>query len=171
LSTTSDIKDPKNGITLKELKFKNSESLGAFRKNAYLSRRGPICVDNEETGEPELTMPAEKAITEVFHEFSEINEKTNGQRMMTQELCIEFASKVTKQKSSINDPRVTDLLEKYSVDKNAEEKQIDLNGLKKFCIQSCIIGKEDSLRNNFRVLGYAQDLKRLPRDGEPENIL
>ena len=96
LSTTSDIKDPKNGITLKELKFKNSESLGAFRKNAYLSRRGPIVVDNDETGEPELTMPAEKAITEVFHEFSEINEKTNGQRMMTQELCIEFASKVTK---------------------------------------------------------------------------
>jgi hypothetical protein len=149
------VKDPKNGVTLKELKFKNSESLGAFRKNAYLTRRGPVVVDNEETGEAELTLAADRAITEVFHEFSEVNEKTNGERMMTQELCIEFASKVTKQKSSIYDPRVVDLLEKYSVDNTAEEKLIDLNGLKRFCINSCLIGKEDSLRANFRVLGYA----------------
>lgn len=90
---------------------------------------------------------------------------------MTQELCIEFASRVTKQKSSIYDPRVVDLLEKYSIDNKAEYKLIDLNGLKRFCINSCLIGKEDSLRGNFRVLGYAQDLKRLPRDGEHENIL
>lgn len=52
------MKDPKNGVTLKELKFKNSESLGAFRKNAYLTRRGPVVLDNEETGEAELTLAA-----------------------------------------------------------------------------------------------------------------
>ena len=66
---------------------------------------------------------------------------------------------------------MVDLLEKYSMDKNAEERLIDCDGLRRFCINSCIIGKEDSLRANFRLLGYAQDLRRLPRDGEPDNIL
>lgn len=166
-----DIKDPLNGVTLKELKFESNESLGIFRRSAYHTRRGPIVVDNEKTGEPELTQVAERAVSEIFNEFSEISEKTGGQRMMTQELCIEFTHKVTKSTSSIDDPRVIEILKKFSVDSNAAEKMIDLNGLKRFCINSCTMGKEETLRNNFRTLGYAQDLKRFPKDGEPDNIL
>jgi len=96
MASTSDVKDPKNGVTLKELKFKSSEQLGAFRKNAYLTRRGPIVVDDEETGEAKLTPPADRAISEVFQEYSEVSEKTNGQRLMTSDLCVDFVSKVTK---------------------------------------------------------------------------
>ena len=77
MSSTSDVKDPKNGVTLKELKFKSNEQLGAFRKNAYLTRRGPIVVDDEVTGEAKLTPSADKAVSEVFYEYSTINEKTN----------------------------------------------------------------------------------------------
>lgn len=171
MSSTSDVKDLKNGLTLKELKFKSSEQLGAFRKNAYLSRRGPIVVDNEETGEAELSQAAERALEEVFELYSVANETTGGERRMTKELCVEFTSKVTEQRSSVDDPRVAELMEQYCVDKNAEEKLVALEGLKRFCINACLAGKEDSLRCNFRRLGYAQDLRRLPRDGEPDNIL
>jgi len=83
MSSTSDVKDPKNGLTLKELRFKSSEHLGAFRKNAYLRRRGLIVVDNEETGEAELSPAAARALEEVFEQYSVCNEKTGGVRMMT----------------------------------------------------------------------------------------
>lgn len=171
MSATADVKDPKNGVTLKELKFKANEQLGAFRKNAYLSRTVPLVVDNDETGQPELSEAATRALEEVFEQYSEVKEEAGGQRWMTKELCVEFTSKVTEQKSSLDDPRVTDLMQQYCVDKDAEEKLVGLDGLKRFCINACLAGREDSLRGNFRRLGYAQDLRRLPRDGEPDNIL
>jgi hypothetical protein len=46
MSNSSDIKDPKNGETLKELKFKSNENIGAYRKSSYMSRRVPIVIDN-----------------------------------------------------------------------------------------------------------------------------
>jgi hypothetical protein len=46
MSNSSDIKDPKNGETLKELKLKSNENLGAYRKSSYMSRRVPIVIDN-----------------------------------------------------------------------------------------------------------------------------
>ena len=171
MAESKDIKDPFNGVTLKDMNIKKNEHFGVFRKGAYLTRRGPIILDNEETGKPELTPAADAAITEVFHRFSEISEKTGGKRMMTQELCVVFVHVVTMVKSSLEDPRVQDLLNKYSVDKEAEEKLIDLAGMKQFCINSCIIGKEDQLRTNFRLLGYGQDLRKLPQDGQSESIL
>lgn len=170
MSSTSDVKDPNNGVTLKELRFKSSEHLGAFRKNAYLRRRGLIVVDNEETGEAELSQAAARAVEEVFEQYSVCNEKTGGVRMMTKELCVAFTEKVTDNRSSVDDRRVTELMDQYCIDKNAEEKLVAVDGLKRFCINACLAGKEDSLRGNFRRLGYAQDLRRLPRDGEPENI-
>ena len=66
LSNTSDIKDNKNGVTLAELKLKSTEILGAFRKSTYLTRKVPVVVDNEETGEPDLTKEATAALEEVF---------------------------------------------------------------------------------------------------------
>ena len=75
--------------------------------------------------------------------------------MMTKELCVEFTEKVTDNKSSVDDRRVTELMDHYCVDKDAEEKLVALDGLKRFCINACLAGKEDSLRGNFRRLGYA----------------
>jgi len=46
-------------------------------------------------------------------------------------------------------------MDHYCVDKDAEEKLVALDGLKRFCINACLAGKEDSLRGNFRRLGYA----------------
>lgn len=154
MTETKDVKDHLNGVTLKVLNFKNNELLGAFRKGAYLTRKGPIVVDNEQTGEAELTKNAEKAVIEIFERFSEVSEKTHGAKLMTLEQVIKFVQTVTKTPSNIHDPRVSDLLTKYCMDVNAPEKFIDINGLRRFCLSSCLIGKEESLRNNFRLLGY-----------------
>ena len=90
MTETKDVKDHLNGVTLKVLNFKNNEHLGAFRKGAYLTRKGPIVVDNERTGEAELTPNAEKAVIEIFERFSEVNEKTHGAKLMTSEQVIKF---------------------------------------------------------------------------------
>lgn len=171
MSSTSDVKDPNNGVTLKELKFKQNEQLGAFRKSAYLTRRGPIVQDSEETGEPELSKPAERALEEVLEQYSVINEETGGERLMTRTLCALFTATVTAQRAGEDDQRVAEFMDQYCIDKNAEVKLVGLEGLRRFCITACVTGKEDSLRGNFRRLGYAQDLTRLPRDGEPDNVL
>lgn len=67
---STDLKDPKNGETLKELKLKPNENLGAYRKSSYMSRRVPILVDNYQTGEAELTEKALEVSQEIFDEFS-----------------------------------------------------------------------------------------------------
>lgn len=171
MSSTSEVSDPGNGMTLKELKFKANEQLGAYRLTPHHYRReGPIVVDNEETDQPELSKEAHRALGEVFEQYSTPIESLGGVRMMTKALCVEFTAKVTDGRSSADDPRVTDLMDKYCTDKEAEEKLVGLDGLKRFCVDACVGGKEESLRGNFRRLGYSRDLRRLPRDGEPENI-
>ena len=32
-------------------------------------------------------------------------------------------------------------------------------------------GREDKLRENFKKLGYSQDLKHFPKDGEDDDIM
>ena len=64
-------------------------------------------------------------------------------------------------------------MKNYSSNKeNTEVKDlyINLNGFRQFFIDSCIQGREDKLRANIKRMGYSQDLTRLPKDGEPENI-
>jgi len=46
MQTSQDLKDINNGTTLSELKFKNNENLGAFKKSTYLARKAPIVEDN-----------------------------------------------------------------------------------------------------------------------------
>ena len=55
MSNSSDIKDPNNGHILTDLKIKNNENLGAFKKSTYLLRKAAIVEDSQETGQPELT--------------------------------------------------------------------------------------------------------------------
>jgi hypothetical protein len=70
MSNSTDLKDPKNGETLKELKLKSNENLGAYRKSSYMSKRVPILIDNHVTGEAELTEKALEITQEIFEEFS-----------------------------------------------------------------------------------------------------
>ena len=70
MSNSTDLKDPKNGETLKELKLKSNENLGAYRKSSYMSKRVPILIDNHVTSEAELTEKALEITQEIFEEFS-----------------------------------------------------------------------------------------------------
>ena len=47
MSTTKDIKDVRNGDTLKEINFGKAEQLSLYRKNAFLTRRAQIMFDDE----------------------------------------------------------------------------------------------------------------------------
>ena len=80
MSNSNDLKDPKNGETLKELKLKSNENLGAYRKSSYMSRRVPILVDNHKTGEAELTEKALEVTEEIFEEFSIESEIESSQK-------------------------------------------------------------------------------------------
>ncbi len=90
MSNSTDLKDPKNGETLKELKLKPNENLGAYRKSSYMSRRVPILVDNNQTGEAEFTEKALEVTKEIFEEFSVEAEIENSQnsRVMKAEQAI-----------------------------------------------------------------------------------
>jgi lipoprotein-releasing system ATP-binding protein len=46
----------------------------------------------------------------------------------------------------------------------------EFTALENICIPGFIQGREEKLRMNIKRLGYSQDLTRLPKDGEPENI-
>ena len=80
MSNSNDLKDPKNGETLKELKLKSNENLGAYRKSSYMSRRVPILIDNYKTGEAELTEKALEVTEEIFEEFSIESEIESSQK-------------------------------------------------------------------------------------------
>ena len=58
MSTTKDIKDARNGDTLKEINISKSENLSFYRKNAYLTRKVQLVYDNEE-GKAVFTSRAE----------------------------------------------------------------------------------------------------------------
>ena len=42
MATTQDLRDTSNGCTLKEMKFKSNENIGAFKKSDVRHRKAPI---------------------------------------------------------------------------------------------------------------------------------
>ena len=65
--------------------------------------------------------------------------------------CVEFTREVTGELSGLNDPRVVRFMSTYDVDQKGE---IPFEQFIKFFIDSCIAGKDDTLRSNLRHLGY-----------------
>ena len=57
MSSQKDIKDVRNGDTLKEISFGKAEQLSLYRKNAFLTRRAQILFDDE-AGNPGFTARA-----------------------------------------------------------------------------------------------------------------
>lgn len=82
--------------------------------------------------------------------------------------CIEFTRNVTGEMSGPQDPRVVRFMNTYDHDKNGK---IKYEYFSQFFIDACVIGKDDTLRSNLRHLGYAQNLSKLQRDGDHDNIL
>jgi len=87
---------------------------------------------------------------------------------MTKEMCVEFTKKCTGEISSPDDPRVTNFLAKYDPDRTGS---VSRTQLQRFFVDSCLCGKDDTLRENLRRLGYAPDLSKLPVPGDPDSIL
>jgi len=146
------LKDPKNGSTLQELKFKSNEILGAYRKSAYSTPREPVLEDSDSG--PVLTKQTKSACFEIFKEFASVD--LNGEFYMNLADCIKFTAKCTAQPSSEDDIRVQTYMKNYSLQREfTPESLVPLKGLEQFCIDSCVEGREDKLRSNFRRLGYA----------------
>jgi hypothetical protein len=59
LSGSRDIKDSRNGDTLKEITIGKNEQLSFKRKSAFLTRKVPILVDDDKTGEAVFTFRAQ----------------------------------------------------------------------------------------------------------------
>jgi len=74
LSNSEDLKDPMNGNTLSDLKFKQNETLSAYRRLGDNTVKAAILQDNPETNLPELTAKAQIVSKEIFERFSEENE-------------------------------------------------------------------------------------------------
>ena len=65
MATTKDIKDARNGDTLKEINIAKSENLSFYRKNAYLTRKAQLVYDNDE-GKAVFSSRADAVMKEVF---------------------------------------------------------------------------------------------------------
>jgi hypothetical protein len=74
MSNSEDLKDPMNGNTLTELKFKPNETLSAYRRIGDNTVKAAILQDNPETNLPELTDKAQIVSKEIFERFAVENE-------------------------------------------------------------------------------------------------
>jgi hypothetical protein len=52
-----------------------------------------------------------------------------------------------------------------------EDCLVSFENFEQFIINQCLNSKDDELRAGLKNLGYAQDLSKLPKDGDPDNIL
>ena len=171
MSTSKDIKDTRNGDTLKDINIAKSENLSFYRKNAYLTRKAQLIQDNEK-GEPEFTTRAENVISEVFERFSDYSEDFD-RRIMTKWHCINYTHYCTGTESGEHDPRVTNFMDKFSFMGQKEdfdgnplpevvecEQVVDLQGYKNFVMHCVCNAKEERYRANLRKLGYNNDLSK-----------
>ena len=169
MANSSDLKDATNGTTLSDLKFKANENIGAFKKSTFLVRKAPIVADDAETGKPQLTFKASQVIEEILGRYSTTTEE--GAKVMTKEQCVEFtriATKETAARSSEADPKVVQFFADYDREGNG---YITADSFKQFFVDACVNGKDMTVRENLRRLGYSQDLRKMVSDGEPENLL
>ena len=52
-----------------------------------------------------------------------------------------------------------------------DDCKVSFENFQQFIINQCLNSKDDELRVGLKNLGYAQDLSKLPIDGNPDNIL
>lgn len=166
MSKSEDLKDPMNGNTLSDLGFKPNETLSAYRRIGDSSVKAAILEDNPETKLPELTAKAEAVSKEIFDRFSEENE--DKQRYITKSSSSEFVKAAIGGSTTTSGKMVTKFFEDWVWE---GEKGIPFEKFQKFFVETCQAGQDDALRVALRNLGYGPNLKLLPQDGDPDNIL
>mmetsp|Transcript_39087 Transcript_39087/g.59593 ORF Transcript_39087/g.59593 Transcript_39087/m.59593 type:complete len:246 (-) Transcript_39087:4436-5173(-) len=159
------IKDTLNGTTLADMKFSESELIAAFPKVQAMAKKAPIMRDHPETGEPELTLRAHQIIEEIFLRFATDHDGFMG---FNQNEMMTFIATSTNTKVEEDDQRLAVLKEKYC---QTKPEIVGVDDLKKFYFDKCLEGNEETIRKNFKDLGYANDLQRIPQDGDPSNVL
>ena len=71
---------------------------------------------------------------------------------MTKETCVEFTKRCTGEMSYDYDPRVVIFMNKYDPEK---EGSVSFAHFPQFFVDACVSGRDDTLRENLRKLGYA----------------
>ena len=166
MSSSEDLKDPMNGNTLTDLKFKPNETLSVYRRIGDSNFKEAILRDNEETKLPELTPKAQIVSQEIFDRFAVENE--DKEKYITKSTSSEFTKAALGASTSTNGKIVTKFFEDWVWE---GEKGIPYAKFQKFFVETCQAGQDDALRFALRNLGYGPNLKALAKDGEPDNIL
>ena len=143
MSNASDIKDPNNGCTLADLKLKNNENLGAFKKSMYVQRKEAIVMDDTVSGEPKLTTMAQDSIQEIFNRYSI---EKDGIKIMNKEISIEFTKECTATSADEKDHRVVAFWKNYD---SEDTGFVTLDRFEKFFLDAVVNGNELTLRLNF----------------------
>jgi hypothetical protein len=111
LSSSEDLKDPMNGNTLSELKFKPNETLSAYRRVGDSTVKAAILQDNPETNQPELTAKAQIVAKEIFDRFAEENEDKNS--YITKNTSSEFTKTALGNSTVTSGKYVTDFFKDW----------------------------------------------------------
>lgn len=106
MASTKDVKDARNGDTLKEISFGKSEQISIYRKSSFLTRAAPILYDDDE-GKAVFTARAAAVLTEIFEEYSDYREDLpEPKRVMTVDHCIRYTFDCTGNPSGKADHRM-----------------------------------------------------------------
>lgn len=163
MSCQQDLKDLRNGAVLSELKFKTNENLAIYKKSADLLGREPIVEDNEETGLPELTYRAKWIAERIFREYCQAGGRPIEQSEATSLINRWNGNHLQKGE----DARATAFLSLYG---DKETKELSLESLERFILDMAVRGEDLQLRMGLKEMGYAKNLMRLPRDGDPDDV-
>lgn len=164
--SAKDLPDRSNGCTLRELDFKSNETISAFKKSALRLRRAALIEDDEANDRAVLTSRARVVVGQIFEHFSVVN--ADGVRVVDLAKGIEYTKTCTGEDSNEEDPRVARFFSKYGIEGTNE---VTREAFEQFFVDACLSDKDETLRDNLRRLGYAQDLSKIPVDGDPDQVM
>ena len=150
----TEIKDRENGRTLKNLKFRSSETVTISRRNVNKPKANLLDSDNK------LTPRAEKIITSWFKKYADKGE------FMSPEGCAAFTNSCTGDPCKPGDRRMQEFFLNNDSD---HDGLLTLEDFLKFYTNSSIF-KPHTVWNNLNSHHYRQDLKRFDDSDDDENF-